>query len=241
LGACELSFLERVTIDVDRALAQHRAYVAALEALCVAVEALPPEPDLADATFVEDPAIVLDELAIICRPVASRRPEVPSIAAAVARWRALVHIDEPGTLEGGDVLVVDRRVFVARSQRSNAAGIAQLAELVAPHAYTVEPVDISGCLHLKSAVSHLGDGAFLVNPTWIDAGVFAPRASIDVDPAEPFAANTVSFDGTVLMPASAPRTIDRVRAMGFEVVPVAVDELEKAEAGLSCMSLRFFA
>jgi dimethylargininase len=238
LARCELSYLDRRAIDVDRAVAQHAAYTAALRDLGVVVDELPPEPDLPDATFVEDPAVVLDELAVIARPgVASRRPEVPSIAAALERWRALAPIEAPGTLEGGDVLVADKTIFVGRSKRTNAQGIEQLRTFAAPHGYTVQAVDLGDCLHLKTAVAYLGRGVFLVNARWLDPAVFA-GTTIHVDADEPFGANAVPVNGAVLVPASAPRTAERL-SDNYDTRSLAIDELEKAEAGLTCMSLRF--
>jgi dimethylargininase len=239
LGRCELSYLDRCAIDVERAVAQHAAYVAALRALHVEVEVLAPEAELADATFVEDPAVVVDEVAVITNPgVASRRPEVPTVAAALAKWRTLVHIAEPATLEGGDVLVAEKKVFVGRSKRTNAAGIEELGALLAPHGYQVQGVELDGCLHLKTAVGYLGDGVFLVNDTWLDASVFGGE-QVAVDSAEPFGANAVPVNGVLLVPASAPRTAKRLAERGYEIVTLDIGELEKAEAGLTCMSLRF--
>ena len=180
LGECQLSFVARTALDVERARQQHRGYCDALHALGCRVIALAPQHDLPDAVFVEDTAVVLDELAVLTRPGAqARRDEVASVAAALAEWRPLAGIVSPGTLDGGDVLRIGRRLYVGASARSNAAGIAQLAALVEPHGYSVQAVATSGCLHLKSAVTALADDLVLIQPAWVDARVFVHVRQID--------------------------------------------------------------
>ena len=237
---CELTYLGREPIDAARAVAQHHGYRQRLRDLGARVVELPAEPELADATFVEDPAVVVDELAIIARPGAtSRRPECGSIADALRPYRELAHIEPPGTLEGGDVLVVDRQVFVGQSTRTNRSGFEQLAALLAPLGYRAKPVLVHGCLHLKTGCTYLGRATYLANPAWIDARAIATERVIAVDPEEPFAANAMLVGERVVMPQSCPRTIARIRAAGFEVHTADISELMKAEAGLTCLSLRF--
>ncbi|QRP62544.1 dimethylargininase [Rhodanobacter sp. FDAARGOS 1247] len=242
LGDCELSFVERAAIDVAQASAQHHAYQRALETLGCRVIALPAEVDLPDSVFVEDTAIVLDEVAVLTRPgAASRRDEVASIAAALAEWRPLLAIEAPGTIDGGDVLRLGRTLHVGESARSNAAGIAQLRELLAGHGYAVEAVPTHGCLHLKSAVTQLDDHTVLLQPAWVDRARFAGFRVIEVDPAEPHAANVVRIGDALLMPASFPRTRQRLLDAGFAVTAVDVSELQKAEGAVTCCSLIFRA
>jgi len=240
---CELTHLAREPIDVARAAAQHAAYEGMLTRLGCTVRHLPAEPDLPDSVFVEDTAVVLDELAVIARPGAeSRRGETASVAAAVGEHRELACIQAPGTLDGGDVLCVGRRVYVGLSGRTNAEGVRQLASLLAPHGYQVTGVEIQGCLHLKSAASALGGDTVLVNPRCVDAtGHFAAFRRLEVHPDEPFAANVLVVAETVLCAAGAPRTAERLGSAGFAVERVDVSELAKAEAGLTCCSLIFFA
>ncbi|MEO7794290.1 MAG: dimethylargininase [Thermoanaerobaculia bacterium] len=241
LAFCELTHLSRVAIDVGRAREQHELYEGALRALGVEVVRLPPADDLADSVFVEDAAVVVLELAVLTRPGAhSRRAEIPSVAAALARYRALAEIVAPGTLDGGDVLRIGRRIFVGRSARSNDAGIAQLAAVLAPFGYRVAGVAVTGCLHLKSAVTAigpLGDETIVLNPAWVDGAAFGARRAIEVAPAEAMAANVLAIGNSVLVNASAPRTAARLVAAGFEVVTVDQSELAKAESGLTCCSL----
>jgi dimethylargininase len=237
---CELSFIGRQPIDLAVAQKQHHAYENLLGKLGARVISLPAEPDLPDSMFVEDPAIVLDELAVIL-PLGTetRRREAPSIAQALAKFRKLESVLLPGTLEGGDVLRIDRKIFVGLTKRSNAEGIRQLAAILAPHHYEVSAVRVTGCLHLKSAVTSLGRNMLLANRAWFDTAPFAGHEWIDVDPAEPHAANALVLNDTVIFPASFPRTRAGIEARGFHVAPLDISELQKAESGLTCSSLLF--
>jgi dimethylargininase len=238
LADCELTHLEREPLDVARAVREHAAYEDLLTQLGATVRRLPAEPSLPDAVFVEDTAIVLDEIAVITRPGAtSRRPETASTAAALAAHRPLEHIDAPGTLDGGDVLVVGRRVFVGLSSRSNRAAIDQLAHVLRPLDYEVVPVGFGGCLHLKSAVTRVALGLVLLNPDWVDPSVFGGQRAVAVDPSEPQAANALRLGGSVIHPLHFPRTRARLEAEGLRVAPVVMAELAKAEAGVTCCSL----
>src|SRR5580658_2497186 len=232
---CELSFIPRQPIDLQIACAQHRAYEQLLEKFGVRVISLPAELDLPDSMFVEDPAIVLDEFAVIFPlGTASRRPEAASLAEAISKFRKLEHITLPGTLEGGDILRIGRKVFVGLTKRSNADGIRQLAAILAPHHYEVIAVPVTGCLHLKSAVTSLGRDTLLANRAWFDPSPFSGYDWIEIDPAEPHAANALSLANTVIFPASFPRTRARIEAAGFHVTSLDISELQKAESGLTC-------
>ncbi len=237
---CELSFIDRKPIDLATAQEQHHAYEKLLGKLGARVISLPAEPDLPDSMFVEDPAIVLDEVAVIL-PLGTdtRRREAASLAEALAKFRKLEYVSLPGTLEGGDVLRIGQKIFVGLTKRSNAEGIRQLAGILAPHNYEVVSVPVTGCLHLKSAVTHLGRNTLLANRAWFDTTPLASFEWIDVDPAEPHAANALAFGGTVIFPASFPRTRTRIEARGFHVTPLDISELQKAESGLTCSSLLF--
>jgi len=240
LGACELSYVDRVAIDVERAAAQHEAYRRALASLGCNVVSLAAEHDFPDAVFVEDVAIVLDELAIVTRPGApSRRAEVASMARELARHRTLKTIEPPGTVDGGDVLVIGRTIFVGESARTNADGIAQLRAIADAAGYSVQPVPVRGCLHLKTAVSEIAEGTVLINRGWVDPAAFAEFRQIAIDPGEPHAANGLRVGDAVLYPASFPRTLERLEAAGVAPVIVDLSELQKAEGAVTCCSLVF--
>src|SRR6266436_2391834 len=237
---CELSFIDRKPIDLATARQQHHAYEKLLGKFGVRVISLPAEPDLPDSMFVEDPAIVLDELAVIF-PLGTetRRREAPPLAEALSKFRKLEYVSLPGTLEGGDVLRIGQKLFVGLTRRSNAEGIRQLAAILAPHHYEVVAVPVTGCLHLKSAVTYLGRNALIANRAWFDAAPLAGFEWVDVDPAEPHAANALALGGTVNFPASFPHTRARIETRGFSVTPLDISELQKAESGLTCSSLLF--
>ena len=237
---CELVHQERRPIDVALARRQHRLYEEALTALGCRVEALPADPTLADSVFVEDTAIVLDEVAVITRPgAASRRPETAPIARALAPYRPLVSIEPPGTLDGGDVLRIGRTLYVGLSGRSNQAAIDQLSRALAPYGYAIRGVAVQGCLHLKSAVTALGDDTVLVDPAWVDPAVFTGTRPIEIDPRERGAANALRIGERVIYPASFPVTRRRLAAAGVDVLEVDVSELQKAEGAVTCCSLVF--
>lgn len=242
LPECQLSFIPRQPIDLEKAQSQHHAYEQLLAHLGARVLSLPPQPNLPDSMFVEDPALVLDEIAVIFPLGAeSRRPEAPSIAAALAPFRSLYYVELPGMVEGGDILRVGRKLFVGLTARSNSDGIAQLSRIVAPYGYQVIGVPVAGCLHLKSAVTALDDHTLLANRASFDAALFSDFAWVDVDTAEPHAANALALSGSIIFPASFPRTRDRIAAAGFRVVSLDISELQKAESGLTCSSLIFEA
>lgn len=238
LADCELTHLERAPLDVAGAVAEHAAYEAALTELGATVRRLPPEPDLPDAVFVEDTAIVFDELAVITRPGAvSRRPETRAVAAALGAHRALARIAPPATIDGGDVLVANRNVYVGLSTRTDRDAVGQLTDLLARYEYRVRTVEFRGCLHLKSAVTRIADGLLLLNPDWVDPSQFDHHRWVGVDPSEPQAANALAIGGSVIHPRHLARTGSRLRSEGLAVVPVAIEELGKAEAGVTCCSL----
>lgn len=240
---CELTYQARVEIDLPLANAQHRVYEQALTELGCQVISLPAEPDLPDSVFVEDAALVMDEVAVLTRPGAeSRRPEVPSIARALAEFRPLEQIVGPAALDGGDVLRLDRTLYVGVSTRSSQAGIDQLAGLLAPYGYGVKPVELSGCLHLKSAVTQVGADLLLVNRQWLlrdPREIFGSFRCVDVHPREPHAGNALLLENGLIYPSSYPLTLHRLEQCGLHVRTVNVSEMEKAEGAVTCCSLIF--
>ncbi|HVE79535.1 MAG TPA: hypothetical protein VNA89_11760 [Gemmatimonadaceae bacterium] len=237
---CELTHLERSAIDLGRARAEHARYEAALRAAGCRVERVVAGDELPDSVFIEDTAVVLDELAVVTWPGApSRRAELPAVAAALGAYRPVAAMGPSGTLDGGDVVRIGRRLLVGTGGRSDAAGAGQLGMLVSPHGYSVEEVPFSGCLHLKTAATLVADDLLLVNPAWVEPARFHPLPTLAVDPAEPFAANALRIGGVVVFPAEYPRTRARLEAAGLAVIPVPAGELAKAEGGVTCCSLVF--
>jgi dimethylargininase len=238
LAACELTHLDRVPIDVDRARSQHRAYEEALIEAGYLVERLDTSPRMPDSVFVEDIAIVFDELAIVTRPGAeSRRVETPAVAEALSAYRPLQAIHPPGTIDGGDVLVAGRTVVVGRSSRTNEAGAGQLRQILEPLDYTVSETVVRGCLHLKSAVTWLGGQTMLANPDWIEQAVFDRFTIVEVDRSEPAAANALRLEDGVIFSSSYPRTAERIAQAGCRLRLIDVSELAKAEGAVTCCSL----
>ena len=240
VARCELTHLARDPIDVAAATRQHLAYEARLAELGCDVHHLDAEPDYPDSVFVEDAAIVLDELAIVMRPgAASRRGEAASIARALEPYRPLRLVTDPGTIDGGDVLRVGRTLYVGASTRTNAAAVEQLRRFVDPHGYEVATIPVRGALHLKSGVTSVADRTLLINRTWIDPARFGGLQLIDVDPSEPAGANALQVGATVVCASAFPRTRERLDEHGIATVAVDATELAKAEGGLTCCSLIF--
>jgi dimethylargininase len=240
IAACELTHLERQAIDLERARTQHRAYEETLARAGCRVESLPAIDDLPDSVFVEDVAVVLDEIAIVTRPGAeSRRPETAQMAPVLSNYRRVTFIQAPGTLDGGDVLKLGRRMFVGLSGRSNESGIEQLRAVAWPYGYTVAGVPVRGCLHLKSAITEVARGVVLANPAWVDPDAFGDVRLIEIDPEEPYAANGLLVAARLIYPESFPRTRKRLEAAGVAVEAVDVSELQKAEGAVTCCSLVF--
>lgn len=239
---CELTHLARTPIHLELAQAQHCEYERALDMAGCSLRRLPEEPEFPDAVFVEDTAVVFDEVAIIARPGApTRRLETQSVAAVLASYRQLRFIEEPGTLDGGDVLQMGRRVFVGLSARTNPEAARQLRTLLSPFGYTVHTAEVRGCLHLKTAVTRLDDGLLLINPAWVSPDAFPGTNLVTVDEAEPFGANALRIRDAVLYPAELPRTRERLERRGLRILAVPSSELAKAEGGVTCGSLVFEA
>ena len=237
---CELTHLEREPIDFQLAETQHRAYEDALRTLGAEVVSLAPEPQWPDAVFVEDTALVLDEIGVMMNPgAASRVPEVDTVAEALEHYRPLARILLPATIDGGDVLRAGRRIYVGLSSRTNREAVEQLTVVATRHGYEVIAVPIAGCLHLKSACTYVGDNTILANRAWLPSDAFPGLNVIDVAEDEPRAANSFFVGDTLVMADNYPRTRAKLEASGRTVHPVALGELQKAEAGGSCMSLVF--
>ncbi len=239
---CELTHLDRSPIDLELARAQHQAYEQALHTLGIEVHSLPAEADFPDSVFVEDTALVLDEVAILTRPGAdSRKGEIESIAQALSPYRRLIRIEAPGTVDGGDILRLGRTIYVGLTTRSNQSAIEQMQTALAPYGYTVSGVPVTGCLHLKSAVTQASEDTLLINPAWVEKSHFPGWKFIEVDPQEPSAANIVLVPGGAIFPAHFPETQKRLEQAGIKLTIVPATEVAKAEGAVTCCSLIFKA
>jgi dimethylargininase len=238
ISRCELTYLERSPIDPDRAREQHAAYESLLTSLGWQIVRLPTLDEQADAVFVEDAAIALDELAVVApMGAASRTAESNTVEAALAHFMPVAHLTPPATLDGGDVLRAGRRLFVGLSRRTNAAAIDQLTQLLEPYEYEVIPVSVYGALHLKSACSWLGGDTVLANPDWLDAAPFAGMEIVPIDASEAWGAIVLHFDDHIVMPAGFPQTARLLADRGLEVHVIDLSELRKAEGGPTCLSI----
>jgi len=235
IGHCELTHVERVPIDAARAAVQHTAYEAVLiDAGCTLVR-VPDAPDQPDAVFVEDTAVVAGGIAVITRPGArSRRAEVDSVEHTLREFIPVVRLEAPATLDGGDVLRLGDRLFVGTSARTNDEGIRQLR---AATGLEVIPVPLTGALHLKTAVTALDPETILYQPRWVEPAQFGSVRAVEVDPSEPFAANTLRVNDSLVLPAAHPRTAERCAPFVPGILTVEVDELAKAEGGVTCCSI----
>jgi dimethylargininase len=238
LESGQRTHVARVPIDYGLAVRQHAAYCQTLRDCGATVRALDVSQDLPDSTFIEDTAVVLDEVAVLASMgTAARRDEPARIEAELSKHRPLYRIKLPATLEGGDVLRVGRVLLVGMSARTDAAGAGALEAIVRPHGYRVVPVPVRGCLHLKTACTALADGALLVNPAWVDMPSLRGFEAVWVPEHEPWAANTLLVGGTLCLAAGHDRTADLLSRRGFDVRILELSEFAKAEGGVTCLSL----
>src|SRR6056297_1778352 len=204
---CELTHLSRSPIDIRKARAEHSAYELALRDLGYLVKQLPEADDLPDGVFVEDCAIVLPEVAILTRPgAASRRPELTTVKPVLSEYRKLAFITAHATMDGGDVLVAGKTIFVGLSQRTNDKGLSQFSGIVKPLGYKVIRIPLTKCLHLKTAVTCLTTDHLLLNPKWVGADLFDGFRITEIHPDEPFEDNRISDDNPELCSAPSPQT-----------------------------------
>lgn len=240
LSSCELLHQSRSPVVLEEALEEHAGYVAALERLGLAVVELEPLPEHPDAAFVEDCAVVLDEVAVIPIPGApSRRGEVTSIRAALEPHRRCVDMLPPTTLDGGDVLSADDTLFVGWSTRTNHAGLRALAHLVLEEGLRVKAVEVRGALHLKTAASDLGEGRLLVDPRMLNLERIRELELVEVPASEPQGANVLRVGQDVILSDSAPQTAELLTRHGLRVHPLPLTSFERMEAGPTCLSIVF--
>ena len=238
LANCEVGYAPRQEIDLSLAFRQHEAYCRALRQLGVEVEILPPEEAFPDSVFIEDNAVILDELAVMTSMgTPSRQGEPELLRPVLARHRPLATIAPPATIEGGDVLRMGKTLYAGVSTRTNREGVEALRAIVEPLGYQVTPVGIRACLHLKTACTSLDDETVLVNPAWIDSDALGAFRLLYVPAEEPFGANVLRLPGGVLVQTSSPLTRDVIESQGFATTCVDLGEFAKADAGPTCLSL----
>lgn len=240
LSACELTHISRNTIDITLARKQQDLYIQTLKNNSINLHTLSPDHDLPDSVFVEDAAIVLDELAIITRPGTElRRKETEAIAGKLKEFRQLEFIKVPATLDGGDVLKIGKDIYIGLSTRTNRDGIEQLSKIVEPFGYKVTEVPIYKCLHLKTGVTYIGKNTILINNNWINVDLFRKYNHLVVPENDTFGANSLLINDVVYMSERCKPTIQLLNNHGFKTKTLNISEFEKAEAGLTCLSIIF--
>lgn len=240
IDRCELSFRDRSPINYDRAVRQHENYCGLLKDCGLEVIELSVNRSYPDATFIEDTAVVLKEIAVTASMgVESRRGEVRGVESVLANYRDITHIEAPATLEGGDVFRIQERIFVGISPRTNLAGFNSLETILAPFGYQVIPLTVNGCLHLKSACIAIDDDTLLVNPSWLDLQPVKDFRIVPIPEDEPYAVNALRINSTIYMHSGFPKTTKLLQSLGYSVKTIDISELIKAEAGMTCSSIIF--
>ncbi|HET7873037.1 MAG TPA: arginine deiminase family protein [Terriglobales bacterium] len=228
----------------ERALEQHARYCDALRECGLVITALEADLRFPDSTFVEDAAVLTERGAVLARPGAkSRQGEVDAIRQTVSRFfPAPLEIEEPGTLDGGDICEAGEHFFLGLSQRTNEEGVRQLGAHLTAMGYTSQVVDVrgmNGILHLKSGIAYIGENTLVVMQEMAGNEMLRGYKLLRVSQAESYAANCVRVNERVLVAAGFPRVAAELEARGFRPLPLEMSEFQKMDGGLSCLSLRF--
>lgn len=240
LQDCELTFVTSKPIDIKKAASEHLQYRKMLETCGAQVVTLKDNLDLPDSTFVEDPVVVFDEVAVIMSMGAeSRRKESRILETFFQKFRRIIHISMPARIEGGDILKINKTIYVGLSARTNMEGINALKSIIEPLGYKVKPVKVSGCLHLKTGCTALDSNTIIANPAWVDLTPFEGFNIITTLQTEPFGANVLPINQTLCMNKAFPQTVDLIKSLGYKVASTDISEFVKAEAGLTCMCVPF--
>lgn len=238
LSAGQRTFVDRAALDFERACQQHRNYITALRDCGAEVTCLDATTVAPDSVFIEDTAIVLDDMAVLCSMGTTARSDEPTtVRPVLEQYRELEVIQLPARIEGGDVLRVGKKLIVGLSQRTDQAGVDALKAIVEPRGFSVTAIPVERCLHLKTACTALPDGRLLMNPNWIDAHSLAGFDTVWIPRNEPWGANTLPLGGAVILPADHSKTAELIQQQGFAVKPVDISEFAKAEGGVTCLSL----
>jgi len=242
IGECELSYVEREPINVALARDQHAAYERTLLQCGLELHRLPALPDSPDGVFVEDLAVLLGEHALLARPATAARVAEGASAAQVLGADFALEPLAAGTLDGGDVLRIEKTLYIGHSARTDAAGAQSLSVWAKRLGYSAQVIPVQGCLHLKTAVTYAGvdargDALLIANAAWVDLNLFGDLEILRVAAEEPFAANTLRLGPQLLVAAGQPRLSEALRQRGFDIRELALSELQKAEGGVTCLSL----
>lgn len=238
LSDAELTHVDPKAIDLDLAIEQHARYEDALRSLGADVRRLEVNVQCPDGVFIEDTMLVLPEVLIATSMgVESRRAESGRVLEALELDRPSESIELPGTIEGGDVLQVGKRLLVGLSSRTNEQGVEQLSRIVSKFGFNVSAIPVTGALHLKTACCAIDDDRLLVNSDWLDARALPAFDLVHVPEMEPWGANLIRWNHRILMSASNPRTAEKLMGLGIEISTTDISEFEKAEGGVTCMSL----
>lgn len=236
----EVTFIDRKAVNYDLAVQQHDIYCQALSDCGAEVKKLSVNLNSPDSCFVEDTAIIFDEVAIITSMgISSRQHESKTIAPELDRYREIIHIELPAIIEGGDVLQIGRRVYVGLSRRTNIQGVHKLAQILKQWDYEIIPVELKNCLHLKTACTAISEEIILLNPQWVEPETFSDYKVLSVPKEEMWAANTIRVGDRILLQHGFPRTLELVSRNHNALEILNISEFSKIEAGLSCLSLIF--
>ena len=242
IARCELTYLERQPIQLDRARQQHAAYCELLERCGAQVRQVAVNEAYPDACFIEDVAVVVDEVAVITQMgAASRKGETAGIEPVLREYREVVCIQPPATIEGGDVLRIGRTIYVGLSSRTNADGVEAFSSVLNPFGYHIVPVRVQASLHLKTACTAVGGDILVANPAWVDLNPFGKMRIVHVPEGEPWGANLLTVGETLCIPNGFPRTLALIELFASKIATVDISEFRKAEGGLTCLSLIFEA
>jgi dimethylargininase len=232
------TYVGREQLDFSRVLDQHADYCRALAAAGATVRVLEVNSRFPDGVFIEDTAVILDNLAVVASMgTSARAAETGGIEQVLSEYCDIVRIAPPATLEGGDVLQVGKTLLVGLSRRTNSAGVEALAQIARPLGYEEQVVPVRGCLHLKTACTALPDGRLLVHPSWLDVSALRTFPLIPIPPQEPWSANVLPLGQTVLLATAHVRMAELIAKLGFETRTVEISEFARAEGGVTCLSL----
>lgn len=227
-------------IDTELAKLQHQQYCKTLSLLGINLIRLDTDDSLPDCCFTEDTAVIIDDLAIITSPgIESRVAETIALEKTLALYKGIFRISQPGTIEGGDVLRIERTLYIGISSRTNSEGIRQMAAILEPRGYCIVPVEIRNTLHLKSVCTYLGNGLIIVAEGYFDLNIFSGFEKIIVPEEEAYCANCLSVNRRVIIPKGFPKTKELLEEKGLLVIELEMSEFRKADGALTCLSVIF--